>query len=80
LIENVRFNVINCGITEEIQQRIAVEGYLWGSDAESLQAHINGQKFDVMILSDTVSTLLPFPSIALPNADYRYLIIPSIFP
>jgi EEF1A N-terminal glycine/lysine methyltransferase len=59
LIENIRFNVKNCGINEDLQSHIAVEGYLWGADPQPLQSHINGQKFDIMILSDTV---LPLPS------------------
>jgi EEF1A N-terminal glycine/lysine methyltransferase len=55
LIENIRFNVVNCGIEKDIQERIAVEGYLWGSDSTPLLSHLNdNEKFDIIILSDTV--------------------------
>ena len=57
LIENIRYNVTNCGIAESTQARIAVEGYLWGSDAASVLSHLSGDtKFDVIILSDTVQS------------------------
>jgi EEF1A N-terminal glycine/lysine methyltransferase len=55
LIENIRHNVANCGIGKTVQAKIAVEGYLWGSDAAPLLVHLyNYEKFDVIILSDTV--------------------------
>src|SRR5271168_1901741 len=63
LIENIRYNVVNCGIEENVQEHIAVEGYLWGSDATPLLSHLaNDSKFDIIILSDTVSS---FPTISL---------------
>jgi hypothetical protein len=63
LIENIRYNVLNCGIEKSIQGQIAVEGYLWGSDATPLLSHLaNNSKFNVIILSDTVSS---FPTISL---------------
>jgi EEF1A N-terminal glycine/lysine methyltransferase len=68
LIENIRFNVVNCGVETAIQKRIAVEGYLWGSDSTPLLSHLNdNEKFDIIILSDTV-----YPSVALLIG--RYLI------
>ena len=78
LIENIRYNVANCGIDKTTQERIAVEGYLWGSDPDALLAHIdNESKFDVIILSDTVT----FYPISLLNSHfYRYLIILNIVP
>jgi hypothetical protein len=75
LIENIRFNVKNCGINGDIQSHIAVEGYLWGADPQPLQSHINGQKFDVMILSDTVP---PLPSHTF--SYERYSTTPNIIP
>lgn len=55
LIENIRYNVLNSGIDEKVQERIAVEGYLWGNDATPLLSPLdNNSKFDVIILSDTV--------------------------
>jgi EEF1A N-terminal glycine/lysine methyltransferase len=61
LIENMRHNVENCGIDTETKKRIAVEGYLWGSEAEPLLSHLaDNTKFNVIILSDTVCKL-PFP-------------------
>jgi EEF1A N-terminal glycine/lysine methyltransferase len=55
LIENIRYNVLNSGIEKSIQERIVVEGYLWGSDAASLLSHLaNNSKFDMIVLSDTV--------------------------
>jgi len=63
LIENIRYNVLNCGIEKNIQAQIAVKGYLWGSDATPLLSHLgNDSKFDIIILSDTVSS---FPTISL---------------
>jgi nicotinamide N-methyltransferase len=57
LIDNIRYNLLNCGIEKNIQAKIAVEGYLWGSDATPLLSHLaNDSKFDIIILSDTVSS------------------------
>lgn len=45
----------NCGIDTATQTRVAVEGYLWGSDPKPLLLHLsNDEKFDIIILSDTV--------------------------
>jgi len=55
----MRYNVLNCGIEKSVQARIAVEGYLWGSDATPLLSHLaNNSKFDIIVLSDTVSLFL----------------------
>ena len=71
LIDNMRYNVANCGIGKEIQERIAVEGYVWGSNAEPLLSHLDSNtKFDVLVLSDTVK-----PLFSSSIADYRYSII-----
>jgi predicted nicotinamide N-methyase len=54
-MNNIRYNVQHCGIAKDFQQRIAVEGYLWGSDSATVLSHLGGNtKFDVIILSDTV--------------------------
>jgi hypothetical protein len=74
LIDNIRYNVSNCGIGTDIQERISVEGYLWGNDAEPLLSHLgNNSKFNIVIMSDTVST-----SSICQVLIYRYLIIPNI--
>jgi nicotinamide N-methyltransferase len=55
LIENIRYNVKNCGVDAATQERIGVEGYLWGSDATALLSHLeNNSKFNIIVLSDTV--------------------------
>lgn len=55
LIENIRYNVTNCGLGEDVKARIAVEGYLWGNDVTTLLSHLElSTKFNVVILSDTV--------------------------
>ena len=55
LLENIRYNVINGGLDEDVKARIAVEGYLWGSDVTTLLSHLElNTKFNVVILSDTV--------------------------
>ena len=55
-MENIRYNVENCGIESGIKKHIVVEGYLWGSNADGLLSNLeNKSKFDVIILSDTVS-------------------------
>ena len=57
MIENIRYNVSNCGISNEEQSRIVVEGFLWGSDVSPLLSKLSeNQKFDVIVLSDTVSS------------------------
>ena len=51
----------NCGIRTTTQGRIAVEGYLWGSDATTLLSHLdNNNKFNVIILSDTVHNSISY--------------------
>ena len=61
LIENIRYNVKNCGIDTATQERIAVEGYLWGSDPTVLRSHLDSNnEFNVIILSDTVHSSIQF--------------------
>jgi EEF1A N-terminal glycine/lysine methyltransferase len=72
LIENIQYNVANCGIGQDIQDQIRVEGYRWGGDPSPLLSHlVHNDKFDVIILSDTVYPLALI-------AYHRYLIIQSI--
>jgi nicotinamide N-methyltransferase len=64
LIDNIKFNVANCGITNDVQARIAVEGYLWGSDSAPLLSHLDEHtKFNIIILSDTVFNHSEHPSL-----------------
>jgi len=61
LIENIKYNVEHCGIGKDVQERVVVEGYLWGSDATNILSHLgDNSKFDVIILSDTVQYLISF--------------------
>jgi len=54
-MENIRYNVEHCGIEKDCQDKIVVEGYLWGSDATTILSPLGETaKFDVIILSDTV--------------------------
>jgi len=63
LIENIQYNVLNCGIEKNVQAQISVEGYLWGSDATPLLSHLEtDSKFDIIILSDTVSSFACIPN------------------
>jgi EEF1A N-terminal glycine/lysine methyltransferase len=56
LMDNIKYNVENCGIDSRIKDHIVVDGYLWGSNADALLSNLeNHEKFDVIILSDTVS-------------------------
>lgn len=79
MIENIRFNVKNCGIELETQVRIAVEGYLWGTDAEPLLSHLeNDTKFNVIILSDTVSKVISLTNAQVFNHSEHQSLIKSL--
>ncbi|TIA94138.1 hypothetical protein E3P81_00355 [Wallemia ichthyophaga] len=53
LLNNLRINVGEC-LEENAQNKIKVEGFVWGSDIANLLAANNGNKFDILILSDLV--------------------------
>jgi len=53
LIENLRYNIEHCTALPD-KSRIVAEGFLWGSSAEPLKAHLQTGRdgFDVLILAD----------------------------
>lgn len=54
LLQNIERNVKEAGIPESAASKIAVAGYIWGNEVESLFAHNNGEHFDLLILSDLI--------------------------
>lgn len=50
LLYNIQYNVDHCAS----KKNIVVKGYIWGNDYEELQKEVNGEKFDLIILSDVV--------------------------
>lgn len=56
LIANLELNRTSAGLPSAFQDRISVEGYIWGDSVSTLvnTPNQNGEKFDFMILSDLV--------------------------
>lgn len=57
LIANLELNRTKSGLPADAQARISIEGYIWGNDVSSLLTSDpaqNGEKFDLLILSDLV--------------------------
>lgn len=60
LIQNLQYNIDNCSLLENGEEKIVSEGYLWGADPESLLKHIPEEispkptlkGFDILILAD----------------------------
>jgi EEF1A N-terminal glycine/lysine methyltransferase len=53
LIVNLRYNIEHC-LAPDHRAHIAAEGYLWGTGADSIKAHLcpESEGFDVLILAD----------------------------
>ncbi|WVN86343.1 uncharacterized protein L203_101506 [Cryptococcus depauperatus CBS 7841] len=54
LLDNLEFNIdVNIGPADK--ERILVDGHIWGQDTKRLLQHLsNGEKYDLLILSDVV--------------------------
>ncbi|KAL2057194.1 hypothetical protein ABVK25_002247 [Lepraria finkii] len=54
LVENLDHNITTCALLSEPATNIIAEGYLWGSPAKNLLAHLPApaQRFDVLLLAD----------------------------
>ncbi|KAK0617124.1 hypothetical protein B0T14DRAFT_258636 [Immersiella caudata] len=57
LVENMRRNVRECTLLDEKEERVVADGYVWGTPAEKILAHIQRpghaeEKFDVLVLAD----------------------------
>lgn len=53
LIENIALN-ISGNIPKELQHNSHSCGFIWGTDKEKLFKYTNGEKFDIIILSDVI--------------------------